>query len=566
MIFSFFKNKNQKNDIETSINEIIASHEQFFVKIDNLLPSYKDVAYKLFYDVIRRFIRKIYDAPASEKHHHSEPFGLLKHSLETVIHALIEQHKILELKYDTHGNLDSQFNLKNKERVLYRTAISALFHDAGKMFDFIIRDGNVVFDPLEDNLLDFKLKYPNCELIWKPNRTKKHEKRNIILLFDILTQQDRKYLSAVNFLQLIDDFFGYDPKDTLQELIKEADIRSVTKTFTSTSKKEEKVTKQTEKGNYIQEEDETILLTNYFLKSLQDLVNQNTFAINRLGGQLFVLDTVTFVVNPLVIEKSLVYMRKKYNYKTTKNHIISILKDKNVIISDESGKTFFHADILFPNGKKITLNFIIIKNKFLWGCSKPENFAGEIKLKDFISIDMDEEVKETESEKTKLPETPKQETKQENQSDKNTTSSNDEPKENNQIQEQEQKHEQENTSAKQKQKKKLPLYEKLILTLKNMIKGNVIELTTNSEQPIFITTINKQKYIAIKYPQGFDFIAEKTGFYDVSSPDRKKEIERICNSLNNSNYVLLVDKRCVVNIEIKGRIIKSVLVYSSVLF
>lgn len=390
-MLSIFNRKTKDDKIYAIINEIIVSHVHFFIKIDNLLPSYKDVAYKLFYDVLRRFIRKVYDAPASEKHHHSEPFGLLKHSLETVIHALIEQHKILELKYDAHGNLDSQFNLKNKERVLYRTAISALFHDAGKMFDFIIRTGNIVFDPLEDNLLDFKLKYPNCELIWKPNRTKKHEKRNVILLFDILTQQDRKYLSAINFLQLIDDFFGYDPKDTIQELIKEADVKSVVKNVNIEPIEKKQNTKKSDKSFADIEEDETILLTNYFLKSVHDLVNQNTFAINRLGGQLFVLDTVTFVVNPLVIEKSLTYMRKKYNYKTTKNHIISILKDKNVIISDESGKTFFHADILFPNGKKITLNFIIIKNKFLWGCSKPENFAGKIVLKDFISVDIDVE-------------------------------------------------------------------------------------------------------------------------------------------------------------------------------
>jgi hypothetical protein len=553
MIFSFFRNKNQKNNIDTSINEIIAFYEQYFVKIDNLLPSYKDVAYKLFYDVIKRFIRKVYDAPASEKHHHSEPFGLLKHSLETVIHALMEQHKILELRYDNKGNLDSQFNLKNKEKVLYRTAIRALFHDAGKMFDFVIKSGNVVFDPLEDNLLDFKLKYPNCELIWKQDRTKKHEKRNIILLFDILTQHDRKYLSAINFLQLIDNFFGYDPKDTIQELIKEADVKSVVKNVNTETIEKKQNTKKSDTSSTDIEEDETILLTNYFLTSIQDLINQNTFVTNRLGGQFFVLDTVTFIVNPLVIEKSLTYMRKKYNYKTTKNHIISILKDKNVIISDESGKTFFHADILFPNGKKITLNFIIIKNKFLWGCSKPENFAGKIVLKDFISVDIDVESNDDVS----------KDTIQNKQFELQSGEQNDETKIDD---EPEQEIEQQQGNILEKQKKKLPLYDKFVLTLKNIIKNNEIKLTTDINNPVFLTTINKQEYIVIKYPQGFDFIAKKTGFYDVNSPNRKKEIERICNSFNNSNFVLLIDKTCVVNIEINGKVIKGILLYSSVVF
>lgn len=553
MIFSFFKNKNRKNKIDTSINEIIAFYEQYFVKIDNLLPSYKDVAYKLFYDVLRRFIRKVYDAPASEKHHHSEPFGLLKHSLETVIHALIEQHKILELKYDAHGNLDSQFNLKNKERVLYRTAISALFHDAGKMFDFVIKSGNVVFDPFEDNLLDFKLKYPNCELIWKPDRTKKHEKRNIILLFDILTQQDRKYLSALNFLQLIDNFFGYDPKDTIQELIKEADVKSVVQNIKIELSDKNQKPEKSNKSSVDTEEDESILLTNYFVQSVQDLANQNTFVINKLGGQLFVLDTVTLIVNPLVIEKSLAYMRKKYSYKTTKNHLISILKDKNVIIADEAGKTFFYADIIFADNKKITLNFVVVKNKFLWGCSKPNSFTGEIKFKDFINIDIEENIKVN------------NDTQNNTQTENKVQSEQSELEEpiDEKVKELQNKCQKENITN--KHKKKLPLYEKFLLALKDIIKGGTIELNTNINNPIFLITINNQEYVLIKYTQGFDFIAQKTEFYGTESQDRKKEIDRICNSLNNSNYVLLVDKNCVLDIEIKGQIIKGVLLYASVI-
>ncbi|MGA1846229.1 TraI domain-containing protein [Deferribacter abyssi] len=524
-IFSLFK-RNDESQVDTEINKIIQDFEKYFIKIDNLLPSYKDVAYKLFYDVIRRFIRKVYDAPASENHHHSEPFGLLKHSLETVINSLVEQHKYLELKYDQRGNIDSQFNLKNKEKVLYRTAINALFHDAGKLFDFIIKDeSGAIFDPFEDNLLDFKLKYPKCELMWKPNRTKKHEKRNIILLFDILTQQDRQYLSAINFLRLIDDFFGYDPKSTIQEIIREADVKSVIA--------ERKEDKNEEKG--IKED---IALVEYFIKSVNDLANQQSLLINKIGGQIFVLDTVSLLVTPLVVNKAINYMQKNYRYKTTANHLISILSQKDVIISDNAGKNFFKGTLVFNNGREVTLNFVIIKNKFLWGCSKPDNFQGKVKFDDFVTSEI--------------------------QSIDDEPSENDNTLMHKQEQTQDQcskEHEKVNEAQKIKKKKRKPLYEKFIEALIEVLKDYSID--DEPDKPIFQTTVSGQEYIVVKWIDGFNFIAQKTNLYDLENA--RKEADRICDSLNNSNYVFKMDNNCLVTIKLDNETVKGILIYKNII-
>jgi hypothetical protein len=564
-LFNFLKKTKNTNPIDEVINSIIIAHESYFNKIDSLLPSHKDIAYKLFQNIVRKFIQKIYDAPASEKHHHSEPFGLLKHSLETVINALVAQHRILELKYDSKGNLDSQFNLHNKGRILYRTAISALFHDAGKIFDFIITADGVTFDALEENLLDFKLNHPNYEIEWKRNRTKKHEKRNIVLLFELLQKEDRQYLSSINFLQLIDDFFGYAPKDTIQEIIKEADIKSSITNVSTINSKDKEINPESKTET---QEDEEYLLANYFLESIQDLVNQNNITINRIGGRIFVQDTVSFIVNPITLEEALQYMQKKYRYKTTKEHLINILKNKNVILSDEAGKTYFYATLVFSDKREVKLNFIIVKNKFLWGCSKPDNFSGEIILQNFVKI---EDIQGQNENKEKQYCSENLKTKIDSQTDSKSESKTDDKTDNNTEVPQNEETEQSNVNEKEKKeknkdskRKKMPLYEKFITNFKEFISKNQYELENKQNKPIFITTVGSQEYIVFKYIEAFEFLNSKTKFF--GEKNIKKEIDRLCNSLNNSNYVLKVDNKCILTIEIQNKKIKGVLFYKETLF
>ena len=124
MLAKLFKRKPVFEDsVNAEIEKYFSEYKKYINKIDNLLPSYKDVSYEMFYDILVRFFRKVYDLPASENHHHAERFGLFVHSLETCINALVTQHRKLELKFDGNGDLDSQFNLRNKEKILYRTCL-----------------------------------------------------------------------------------------------------------------------------------------------------------------------------------------------------------------------------------------------------------------------------------------------------------------------------------------------------------------------------------------------------------------------------------------------------------
>jgi hypothetical protein len=158
--------------VEATINDVLIKHREQVNRIDNLLPSEQDKSYALFKLLMKRFIRKVYDLPAAEHHHDTKPFGLVSHTFNVIIKALESQHQKIELLYDGHGHLDSQRNVKNKDRIFFRVALNALIHDAGKIFDVEIysKSAQESYDAtVRDgvgNLLDFKLQYPDAELTW----------------------------------------------------------------------------------------------------------------------------------------------------------------------------------------------------------------------------------------------------------------------------------------------------------------------------------------------------------------------------------------------------------------
>jgi len=491
MLTKLFKRKPVFEDnVNAEIEKYFSEYKKYINKIDNLLPSYKDVSYEMFYDILVRFFRKVYDLPASENHHHSERFGLFVHSLETCINALISQHRKLELKFDGNGDLDSQFNLRNKEKILYRTAIHGLLHDAGKVFDMdiISKKKEIQWDNYDDNLLDFVLKNGDYDIKWHKDRTGKHEKRNIIILWQMLETRDRQYLTAYNFIRLIDEFWGYDPVATTKELVKDADILSVQMDY------EESLPKTENK-------EEVYEIIEAFSASIAEMSDKRMLAINENFSDLIVLDTITLIVNPGTMQKILGYMKKHYQLKTTREHIVKLMRDKNIILETDTGKTFIHALITPPgSAKNFKLNFVIIKNKYVWGCNKPDNFKGKVEIPDF---DIEEENTKAEF----------KENTDNKKFDTETFSENMTP--------QEKLYE----YIKTEKPKKFDIFLKaLALTLE----------TESSLKNIERIKIDNQEYVVIGYKEGFKEIAEHTGVFDIQ--DDEKEQNKAIHGFINSLY------------------------------
>jgi Putative helicase len=89
--------------------------------------------------LLQRFAVTVGDLPASAAHHHAEPGGLYRHSLEVALKALEEFEGSMKMERRPDGSVDSFRSSRNRSRWQYATFIAALCHDLGKLFDLEVR-------------------------------------------------------------------------------------------------------------------------------------------------------------------------------------------------------------------------------------------------------------------------------------------------------------------------------------------------------------------------------------------------------------------------------------------
>ena len=90
------------------------------------------------------------DLPASAAHHHAEPGGLYRHSLEVALKALEEFEGNMKMERRPDGSVDSFRSSRNRSRWQYATFIAALCHDSGKLFELEVRGKGETWCPLDE--------------------------------------------------------------------------------------------------------------------------------------------------------------------------------------------------------------------------------------------------------------------------------------------------------------------------------------------------------------------------------------------------------------------------------
>lgn len=547
---------------EQEIDKVLAEYREHLIRIDNLLPSTHDLSWKLFKMVIRRFLRKVWDIPASEKHHHRERFGLFIHSLETVAGSLYEQHKRLDLKLDVNGNLDSQYNIRNKARILFRTAIQALLHDAGKIFDVKITCNNLEFDIINNNLLDFAIQNPGYKITWKKNRHNAHIRRNFMVFMDVVSDADRAFIGQENLLIMVDYFMEYNPKETLKacmdiiqesNLVKSADIKSTTEYLA--------------KSMNIHEPNDEEKLVTAFEKAFSDIFHKQGFTMNIKGADIFVMDSHTLFLSPATLNKVIETMIKNYNMKTTRINLVAVLAKAGYLMETTDKRNFLEARLKYSDDDDSDnkLSVVAVKNKYLY-LVKPDNFKGEISL---TNVDMstqaqqDPEKEETEKQtlshiKEQIAPTAEQiEQPQDNETscaNQDVESQQHEATENN------------DTEATEDTNQPVPIHpetchtpddikaESYLLSYYERLEAfksghdvkkyqvflKALNLTIESGRKvenIFPFAIHKLGYIAVVIPDGFIEIANITGLFDTDSENLQTIIHGYVNSLHDSGCV-----------------------------
>lgn len=174
-------------------------------RMSDLLPELGPEESRLLVSgVARSYFAQVVDLPASEKHHHAEPFGLYEHSLEVAELALrgaLSEH----FAQDTRAYPEEQeFRVP---RLRYAAWLLGLLHDSGKVAHVEVRAGHDVWNPYDETLEEFYRKHgrDRARLSWRAGRGLDiHTWHNAYLLGRFLSGPVARYLGPRLTGQLIE--------------------------------------------------------------------------------------------------------------------------------------------------------------------------------------------------------------------------------------------------------------------------------------------------------------------------------------------------------------------------
>lgn len=198
------------------------------------LPMGKEEFDRLLLPVIRNLAAHFHCLPASERHHHRAPLGLLCHSLQVGVFAMNSARS----RYFQTGITPRQIR-DNEVRWHVAAALGGMLHDAGKpLTDYVITDNKNnrwnTSEPLATWLE--KNSAERYTLTWTRERNKQHEWATATAANSILTSEIVGYLQLHGRLirqDLAELFEGRSSSSTLYTIVNNADKLSVEKDLAS---------------------------------------------------------------------------------------------------------------------------------------------------------------------------------------------------------------------------------------------------------------------------------------------------------------------------------------------
>lgn len=164
----------------------------------------RDESRALVDQVVRAFGRRVYDIPASEKHHHSDPWGLLDHSIEVAEYAV---RSALGANFMDSVAPHPEAQEFRVPRLRYATFLFGLFHDVGKILGVSVQSGRRVWNPFAQELAEF-VGVSTAEppsMLWRAGRgTHAHEYSTAYLLSLFLPGGVAEYLTAPLLMELME--------------------------------------------------------------------------------------------------------------------------------------------------------------------------------------------------------------------------------------------------------------------------------------------------------------------------------------------------------------------------
>lgn len=258
--------------------------------------------------IVKRFLTRFWDMPASKESHHAYPWGLTLHCIDV---ACAEAEKATAwIPMSEHG-IDEINHTRYLGMVVLLHFTKGLFHDAHKLYQYEMTGmaGNirVKFDPLRNqgNVLDFKIVYPERTETWG-ECIASPGKLNAIEFCALFPRELLKYAPSNQFIKVFTAIFDLEGSDSDRDSAK----RDATNAGRATV--EEMILSQVKA--YFTADSQTTKPENSVFKVNNDWVavlsSQFLMKIRPMEGGVFTKDGVK---NTLLQEEALAGSASKYD-------------------------------------------------------------------------------------------------------------------------------------------------------------------------------------------------------------------------------------------------------------
>lgn len=274
--------------------------------------------------LLERFAVTVGDLPASAAHHHAEPGGLYRHSLEVALKALEEFEGNVKMERRPDGSVDSFRSSRNRSRWQYATFIAALCHDLGKLFELEVRGKGETWCPFDEPYAQFGRRTKTPVASWRPEREHGgHAKLSSFLMHHILSGADITYLGLPRFVHLamcLSEGHGGESASLLSQTVSRADQASV---------------EQAQPAIAAQPKNPVSL----FLQALQELIENGALGVNVPGAQVYVDGDKAAVVVPIAVSQARERLITRQIKLPPNTNLYNMLRSARLVEADQVGRS-----------------------------------------------------------------------------------------------------------------------------------------------------------------------------------------------------------------------------------
>jgi len=277
-----------------SVDKLLDSQAELIGRLRGAVGITDELYDEIYTPLIRRYAAYVHLLPASEAHHHRGAGGLLRHGLEVALWATQGADRIM---FATGEPPARRRELEPRWKL--GVFIAALLHDIGKpMSDVQVVDetGEHEWGAHGEDLADWlaRVNSKRYYLHWRDNRHQRHESLTPLVLPHVIPKATMGYLQTAGpelYKQILfaissRDFQARDQEhNPIFKLVREADQHSTRKDI----------------GDPLAAGMPGALgvpLERYLMDAMRRLTRERTWACNKPGSRLWVMDNSVFVVWP----------------------------------------------------------------------------------------------------------------------------------------------------------------------------------------------------------------------------------------------------------------------------